>query len=113
MRVIPTFDELEDRALRFGMRAERRTIDKLALECGEQALAHRVVEAITDRAHRRTNAGLLAASAEGDRRVLSGLKESSQHWFVEAIINDPVASLQVFSIQVPFSADHSMSQRLH
>jgi putative transposase len=48
-----------------------------------------------------------------DRGCQSGLKESSQHWFVEAIINDSVTSLQVFSIQVPFSADHSMSQRLH
>jgi len=37
-----------------------------------------------------------------DRGSQSGLKESSQHWFVDA-----------FSIQVPFSADHSMSRRLH
>lgn len=46
-----------------------------------------------------------------DRGSQSELKESSQHWLVKTIINDPVTPLQVFSSQVLSSAGHSTSQR--
>jgi hypothetical protein len=45
-------------------------IHQLAFEGGEETLAHRIVVGVADRACRWTNAGLLAAIAESDRRVL-------------------------------------------
>ena len=46
--VVPAFDELEDRHPRLGVRAEPAPLDELALERGEEALAHRVVVAVGD-----------------------------------------------------------------
>ena len=45
-------------------------------------------------------------------RGLSGLKESSQHGFVEPIVSDSVKPPQ-FSNQGPFSVAHSTSQQRH
>ena len=73
MRIVPALDELEDCELRLGMRAECCAIDEFTFECRKEALTHCVVVAITDRSHRRTDTGLLTASSERDRRVLSAL----------------------------------------
>ncbi len=73
MRVVPAFDELEHRDARLDLRAEAVAIKKLALERGEEALAHRVVVCVADRSHRWPHAGLPAAFAEGDRGVLTAL----------------------------------------
>ena len=69
-RIVEAFDELEDGDTGLAMRSEAATIDELALEGSEETLAHRIVVGVADRACRRTNAGLLAAIAESDRRVL-------------------------------------------
>lgn len=113
MRVVPTLDKFKHGKLRLGVCAERMAINELAFERREEALTHRVVEAVADGAHGRAHAGLFAAHSKRDRGVLSGLKESSQHWFVEAIINDLAELRQGFSNPVLSSAGRSMSQRLH
>ena len=69
-RIVEAFDELEDGHPRLAVRSEATSIDQLAFEGGEETLAHRIVVGVADRACRRTNAGLLAAIAESDRRVL-------------------------------------------
>lgn len=68
MRVVPAFDEVEERELSLGMSAERAALDELGLKRREEALAHRVVVAVADGAERRPYARLLAASAEGIRK---------------------------------------------
>ena len=69
-RVVEAFDELKDGHPRLAVRSEATPIDQLAFEGGEETLAHRIVVGVADRACRWTNAGLLAAIAEGNRRVL-------------------------------------------
>ena len=73
MGVVPPLDKIEDGHPCFGVRGESVLFEQLAFEGGEETLTHSVVVAITDRAHRRTHPSLLAALAEGDRRVLTAL----------------------------------------
>jgi hypothetical protein len=49
-RIVPSLDELEDGPACFGLRAEAGSVDELAFEGGEEALAHGVVVAVADRA---------------------------------------------------------------
>jgi hypothetical protein len=79
MGVIPALDELEHRHARVGLGVETAAVEQLAFKRSEKALAHRIVEAISDRTHRRPHPRLPAAHPEGDRRVLGGFKRSSQH----------------------------------
>ena len=65
-RVVETLDEVEDGHPGFGLRAELRAVEQLALQSGKETLGGGVVEAINDRAHRRTHAGFPAAFAEGN-----------------------------------------------
>src|SRR5690606_6061122 len=68
--VVEALDKVEHGHLGLGLGPEPLLIEELALECGEEALAHRVVVRIADRAHRGPDADLLAAEAERDGRVL-------------------------------------------
>src|SRR4029450_183760 len=72
-RVVPAFDELEDRGLSLGRAPQPDAVQQLALERREEALAHRVVVAVADRAHRRPHVRLATAAAELDRRVLTAV----------------------------------------
>lgn len=72
-RVVPPFDEVEDGDPRLRVAPEAMAIEQLALERREEALAHGVVVGVPHAAHRRADAGLAAASAEFDRRVLAAL----------------------------------------
>src|ERR1700693_1969611 len=72
-RIVEAFNELEDRASRFGLRLEPAACKQLAFERGEEALAHGVVVGVSDRTHRRANACIAAAFAELDRGVLRTL----------------------------------------
>ena len=56
------------------MRVEAAPIDELALERGKKALSHRVIIAVTDRAHRGAYTGFPTATPEGYRRVLGRFK---------------------------------------
>src|SRR5438309_11887496 len=78
-RIVPAFDEVEDRDPRVGRRAEAVAIEQLALERREEALAHGVVVGIAHTAHRRSDAGLATAPAEGERRVLAALIRVMTH----------------------------------
>ncbi len=49
-RIVPSLDEFEDGLACFGMRAGAGSVDELAFEGGEEALAHGVVIAVADRA---------------------------------------------------------------
>src|SRR6266404_4952338 len=51
-RIVEAFDELEHRDPRLGLGFEQAPDEKLALERGEEALAHGVVVGVSDRAHR-------------------------------------------------------------
>ena len=73
VRVVPAVDELEDRERGFAVALEPMRNEQLALENGVEALAHRIVVAVANRAHRWTNAGFLATAPERDRRVLTAL----------------------------------------
>jgi len=64
MWVTPALDELEDSHACLGVVPETRTVDEFALECGEEAFGHGVIEAIADRTHGGAHTLLLAALAE-------------------------------------------------
>ena len=64
--VVPALDELENRDLGFGLILEPASIEKLALEGPEEALAHRVIVGVAGGARPGTNPGLAAASPEGE-----------------------------------------------
>jgi len=73
LAVVPGLDEHEDRCLRFGSDPESMPIDQLRFECGEEALAHRVVVAVADRSGGGTNPVSSTTAAEFNRGVLSSL----------------------------------------
>src|SRR2546428_647585 len=77
--VVPAFDEVEDGEARVGLRAEAFAIEQLALERREEALAQGVVVGIAYTAHRRPDASLATAAAEGERRVLAALIRVMNH----------------------------------
>ena len=74
MGIVPAFDEFEDRHARLDLSFEAAAVEQFAFEGGKETLAHGVIEAIADRAHRGSHAGLAAALAEGDRSVLSWIQ---------------------------------------
>ena len=54
-RVVPAFDEVEDGEAGVGLSWEPLSIEQLALERCEEALAERVVVGVADTAHRGPN----------------------------------------------------------
>src|ERR1700726_5054892 len=79
MGVVPPLDEFEDGHARFYLGFEAAAVEQFPFERGEETLAHRVIEAIADRAHRGPHAGLAAALAEGERSVLATLVRVMNH----------------------------------
>src|SRR2546428_1906144 len=73
LRIVEPFNEVEDRIASVIVIPERRPINQFALERGKEALAHRIVVAVTNRSHRRLHAGLAASLAKLDRGVLTSL----------------------------------------
>src|SRR3989442_13335165 len=69
-RVVPAFDELEDRHAGLRLRFEPPAREQLALQRREEALAHGVVVGIAHRSDRGPDLRFLAAKAEGDGGVL-------------------------------------------
>ena len=72
-RVVEAFNEVEDRSPRVLVSAKCRAVNQLTFERCEEALAHRIVEAVADRSHRRTDASFATSLAELDRGVLTAL----------------------------------------
>src|SRR5216683_6932836 len=79
MGIVPAFDELEDGHAGLGLGFEAAAVEQFTFEGGEETLAHRVIEAIADRAHRGSHAGLAAALAAGERSVLAALVRMMNH----------------------------------
>src|SRR5712671_649385 len=79
MRVVPTFDPLKNSHLGFGLTFEATTVQQLPLERSKKTLRHCVVVGITDRSHRRHDAGFAAALAEGVAGVLAAAIRMMNH----------------------------------
>ena len=73
MWIVPTLDELKDFPTGFVLITKSSSIDQFTLECREEAFAHRIVIAITDRTRRRSDTCVPASFSEGDRGVLGSL----------------------------------------
>src|ERR1700689_4538153 len=78
MGVVPALYEFEDCHAGLALGFETAAVQQLTFERGKETLAHGIIEAIADRAHRGAYAGFAAALAKGDRSVLGGFKRSSQ-----------------------------------
>ena len=65
-RVVEAFDELKDGKCSFTRSFETMADEQFAFERRIEALAHRVVVAISNRSHRGKDAGLFTALSEGD-----------------------------------------------
>jgi hypothetical protein len=68
MGVVPALDELEHGHAGLGLGFEAAAGEQLALERGEEALAHRVVEAVADRTHRGPHALVFEFGVKPDPR---------------------------------------------
>src|SRR5262245_24325383 len=73
VRVVPALDEVEDGETSLDLILEAGSIEEFAFECGEEAVAHRVLVRVTDPAHRLPHGHLAASESEGDGRVLAAL----------------------------------------
>ncbi len=71
--IVPSLDELEDGDACLGKGPEAAAVNQFAFQCREEALAERIVVAITDRSSRRADASAATAVAEGDRGILRSL----------------------------------------
>ena len=65
MGIVPAFDELKDSQACFGLGLEGMAVEQLTFERGEEALAERIVIAISDGAHGGAHAGVPTTLAEG------------------------------------------------
>src|SRR3977135_3294946 len=79
MRVIPSFDKLEDRHACFDLGFEAAAVKQLALEGGKETLAPGVVVPVPHRAQRGPPPGLVTAFAEGERGVLAAMVGVMNH----------------------------------
>jgi hypothetical protein len=66
MRVVPPLYKLEDCQACLPLGFEAAAVKQFTFERSEETLAHRVIEAIADRADRWSHTVLAAALAEGD-----------------------------------------------
>src|SRR5260370_30548955 len=76
---VAAFYELDARHAGLALGFEAAAVEQFAFERGEETLAHCVIEAIADGAHRGPHARLAATLAEGERMLLSRFERSSQH----------------------------------
>lgn len=71
VRIVPPFNEIEDLCAGVALILEAMKREQLAFERGVEALAHRIIVAITNGSHRRSNPRFLAVLAERDRSILA------------------------------------------
>src|SRR5262249_57789312 len=71
--IVEHLDVVEERGAGLGMRAEGAPSQHLALQGCEEALGHRVVVAVADRAHRAADPRRLALVPEEQRGVLAAM----------------------------------------
>ena len=73
MRIVPPFDEVEDTEASLRLSRIGLSLDEFAFEGRKERFAEGIVVAVPSRAHRWKHACVLAALAEGDRRILRAL----------------------------------------
>src|SRR5215210_24710 len=81
--VVEPFQVLEDGTPRYLSIGETSSMHELGLQGGDEALCHRVVQGGSGPSHRRNDADLFEALAEGDRCVLDaavGMMHESRRW---------------------------------
>ena len=66
MRVVPAFQEVEHGEPGLGLGREPAAVEEFTLEGREEALTHRVIVGVADRAHRGPHTGRLTPEAEGE-----------------------------------------------
>ena len=94
MRVVPTFDEIEDGHLCLGLGLAAAAVQQLAFQRGEEAFAHGVIETVADRAHGGSYTSLLAARSESNGCVLRALVGMMDH-----ILRPPLVDRHVERIE--------------
>src|ERR1700688_522659 len=94
MGIVPAFDKVEDCHARFDLSFEAAAVEQFAFERGEKTLAHRVIEAIADRAHRGPHAGLLTTFTEGERSILAAMIGMMDHAARTALAEGHVERLE-------------------
>src|SRR4030065_2520845 len=102
MGIVPTLDELEHGMAGFLGRTEGSTIEEFTLQSGEETLTQSVVVAISERSHRRANAGLATTLPEGQRGVLATVIR-----VVDDAMGVPLMDGHVQSLQHQFGAQVS------
>src|SRR3989338_962291 len=106
--IVEAFHELENRDSGFGLGVESAAVQEFAFEGGEKALAHGVIEAVSDRTHRRANSGLPAPLAEGDRGVLASLVR-----VVNDVRRSPVEEGHVEGVEHEFGSEMGFHRPAH
>ena len=66
VKIIPSFNEVEDREFRLLMCTKAVLVEQLALQRGVEALAHRIIVAIPRRSHRWTDVRFSAVGTKCD-----------------------------------------------
>src|SRR5689334_1311597 len=107
-RVIPAFDEIEHRHARLDLGLEAATLEQLAFERGEKALAHRMVEIAAHRTHRGPHPGPLATLAEGERGILAALIRMMNH-----AVSAPLPERHVERLEHQLSAQIAFHRPTH
>ena len=79
MRIVPTFDPREDRRTSFIASQKVTVIEQFTFQAGEEALGHRVVEAVAHAAHRWLDAESPAANAKRNCGVLGTVIGMTDH----------------------------------
>ena len=91
LSVVEHFDVLEERSAGLELRAEWLTGEQFALQARKEALDHRVVIAITYRAHGAADADGLATLPEAQRGVLTAVVGVMD----DALTRSPVSDRQL------------------
>lgn len=73
MRIVPAFDELKNSQACLCWGVKGVAVKQFTFQSGEETFTHRIVIAISDRAHRRSHPGSPTALAEGQGDVLAAL----------------------------------------
>jgi hypothetical protein len=78
-RVVPAFDEVDERGARLGRRREACPLEEFTLHGGEEALAEGVVVGVAHRAHRGPEPCFLTPLPVGDRGVVTTMVGMMDH----------------------------------
>src|SRR5260370_34136389 len=88
LAVVEDFEVLKEGRAGLDVRAQGVPRQQLALQRGEEALRHRVIEAVPDRSHGAADAHGLAALTEQERGGLAASVRAVNHAFAWALVPD-------------------------